>query len=722
MPKAYPSKVIQPLGSHNKPHPCVLTSEVKQYLHLPFEYLNPVQSDFLPYLEDDDMNVVVASATSSGKTVIAELFAARAISLGKRVLYICPMKALADEKYYEWSNGVHTFNKYNVQILTGDIEVTEKIKKNLINAHIIILTPEMFNSKCRFYENHKWLSNSVLVCDETHLVGLENRGDSEEVGIIQYFENSPESRALFLSATLPNVEDFGSWLDHMTNRKSLVLKSDYRPCKLNKVFEGFLRAGKYDKTEENRMAKAIEVIKRHYKDDSVLVFVGSKAFGYKLSKNLDRLGIDNRFHCADISRGDKKVKRGSVMEVVEGRTSIEEGFKNSDFNVLIATSTIAWGCNTPARYVIQAHTKFGFTEMHPSNIIQSIGRAGRTGWSDKGDAIILCPTTEITKENNRIFKEYKIKSTLTQVNVLMFHILSYIHSGDISDSKDLFEWHRKTLASVQGSQLSPEMCATVLDNLKGRGMVLFKDGKYKITKLGEVTARMYMSPLDVSDWFRNFSQIDRIKSRPGASMSDETRDNIKIAQALSRCYSWGLTWKNEGNGERSLIPISSTYITERERNSEEVVELCSILNIAPTSPNIKYTALFYRLLSGRPVGPILNSYNMTISKDIERIISTLHQCDMLVGRYFHKKNPAQVPGFGWGDDWNNLQGRLKYGVSSDLAELVGIPGVGKKKAEKLRDKGVKTLAGVLDPANKDACERAVGKKTHEKIVIALSSR
>jgi len=253
-------------------------------------------------------------------------------------------------------------------------------------------------------------------------------------------------------------------------------------------------------------------------------------------------------------------------------------------------------------------------------------------------------------------------------------------------------------------------------------MVLFKDGKYKITKLGEVTARMYMSPLDVSDWFRNFSQIDRIKSRPGASMSDETRDNIKIAQALSRCYSWGLTWKNEGNGERSLIPISSTYITERERNSEEVVELCSILNIAPTSPNIKYTALFYRLLSGRPVGPILNSYNMTISKDIERIISTLHQCDMLVGRYFHKKNPAQVPGFGWGDDWNNLQGRLKYGVSSDLAELVGIPGVGKKKAEKLRDKGVKTLAGVLDPANKDACERAVGKKTHEKIVIALSSR
>ena len=83
MPKKYPTKIIQPLGDHNRRYPCVATKEVEEYLYLPFDYLNPPQSDFVPYLEDDDTNIVMASETSSGKTVVAELFAARAIKLNK---------------------------------------------------------------------------------------------------------------------------------------------------------------------------------------------------------------------------------------------------------------------------------------------------------------------------------------------------------------------------------------------------------------------------------------------------------------------------------------------------------------------------------------------------------------------------------------------------------------------------------------------------------------
>lgn len=721
MPKKYTTEIVQPLGDHNDKHPCIHTREVEQYIDLPFDYLNPVQSDFLPYLEDDDTNVVIASETSSGKTLIAELFAARAISLGKRVLYICPMKALADEKYYEWTNDAHTFSKFNVRILTGDIEVTEKLKRSLKNADIIILTPEMFNSKCRFFKNHEWLSNSVFIGDEIHLIGLDGRGDSEEVGIIQYFENSKDSRALFLSATLPNVGDFGNWLDHMTDRPSVVIKSSYRPCKLNKVFVEFHSSSSYAQTEENRMEKVIELVQK-YDGESILVFVGAKAFGYKLSGKLKRLKIDHRFHSADLSRQDKKVKENGTMTLVEGRRSVEEGFKNGDFNVLIATTTMAWGCNTPARYVIQSHTKFGLTPMHPSNIIQATGRAGRAGWSDKGDALILCPKREITKEARRIFSNYKISSTLTDANILMFHVLSYIYNGTITNTKELFDWHQKTLASVQGNPLTPEKCSLILNNLRGRGMVTYKDGVHSTTKLGEITAKMYMSPLDVSDWFRNFSKIDRIKTPLGSSPDDQMKDNLRIAQALSRCYSWGVTWNVNKDGSKKMVSIPNVYISAREKNAEEVIELCNVLNTVPTEPNLKYTALFYRLLNGREVGPILNSYYMTISQDIERIIATLKQCDMGIGRYYHKKDPLKVPGFGWGNDWDNLEGRLKYGVSSDLAELVGIPNVGKKRAENLRDKGIISKEAIMNPANRDACERALGKKTYEKTVIFLRNK
>jgi len=123
MPKEYPTTIVQPPGSHNKPFPCIETKEAKEYLdYLPFKWFNPVQSEYLPYNEDDDTNIVVAAATSSGKTVIAELFAARAISQGKRILYIAPMKALADEKFSDWKNPEHTFSKFKVEILTGGIK------------------------------------------------------------------------------------------------------------------------------------------------------------------------------------------------------------------------------------------------------------------------------------------------------------------------------------------------------------------------------------------------------------------------------------------------------------------------------------------------------------------------------------------------------------------------------------------------------------------------
>jgi len=474
MPKTYPTKTVQPLGKHNKPYPCIHTDEVKEYLELPFEYLNPPQSDYLPYNEEDDVNIVVAAATSSGKTVIAELFAARAISKKKRVLYIAPMKALADEKHREWTDKSHTFSKYKIEILTGDIDVTEDLKSRLKKANLIILTPEMFNSKCRFFSIHKWLQDSVFIGDEIHLIGLEGRGDTLEVGLIQYFENSPESRALFLSATLPNVEDFGKWLEYMTKRPSKVIVSDYRPCKLSRRVEVFTSQRTYAKMEDKRLSKVVSLIEE-YQEEPMLVFTGSKAFGGKLAAELKRRKIDHRFHNADVGRESKKVKGEDGTSVVHGRRDIEEGFRKGDFNVLIATTTLAWGINSAARYVIQSHTKFGLTPMHPANIIQAIGRAGRTGWSDKGDAIIVIPSSEKIKEEKRIFKDYLIESTLGDPNLLMFHILSYVCDGVITNAEEFYEWYKKTLASLQGNPYSLSKCSLVLENLRMRSTISLKE-------------------------------------------------------------------------------------------------------------------------------------------------------------------------------------------------------------------------------------------------------
>jgi replicative superfamily II helicase len=278
----------------------------------------------------------------------------------------------------------------------------------LDNADIIILTPEMFNSKCRFYESNTWLHNSVFIGDEIHLLGLEGRGDAEEVGIVQYYENSPNSRALFLSATLPNVDDFGKWLEAMSGRPSKVIVSHYRPCKLNKQFYPFTGGKSWDETETRRMNATIDLIKKH-QTEPMIVFVGSKKFGNTLCYRLKEASIPHYFHNADLDR--------------EKRRKIENGFKTGEFKVLISTSTLAWGVNTSARYVIIAHTSIGQNPIHPSNILQEMGRAGRTGWSDKGDVYIVCEDRKIagpSGENERIFSKYKVKSTLSDINTLCF--------------------------------------------------------------------------------------------------------------------------------------------------------------------------------------------------------------------------------------------------------------------------------------------------------------
>ena len=701
MPKEYPQDMVQPPGHHNKKSMCTRTEHFSNYVKMSFEYLNPLQTEFVKYLEDDDTNIVIAAPTSSGKTLCAELFAARSIQNGYTVLYIAPMKALADEKYDEWTNPSHTFSKYKVQIQTGDFELTEAKKRSLEEANIIILTPEMFNSKCRFFESHAWLHKTAIVADEIHLVGMSGRGDSLEVGIVQYYENNQKARSLFLSATIPNYADFGVWLEHLTGRKTVSVLSDFRPCKLNSSVVGFQdsdnrgRSLYYQEIEEKRLEKAVELILEH-KGDPIIAFVGAKDFGSKLSRQLTARSVKHYFHSADLDR--------------EERAKIENGFRSLDFTVLISTTTTAWGVNTPARYVIQCHTAFGLEPMHPANIHQAMGRAGRLGYSDEGDAIILAPRSKVNMESDRIFKDYKIMSVLNDVNILMFHILSYISQGEIKNADQLFEWYSKTLSSVQKRSITKEKSQMVLDNLVYRGMIKKEDDLYKPTKLGSITARMYMSPIDVSDWFKNFSGINKINPHPSDSEDVADNVNLSVAMALSECYNWGRTWSENGKKNSGKV-----YMSKREAMSPGVIRLCNRLHMTPQeNPHIKYTSIFYDLLSGRDVEPMLNSFAMSIKRDLERIIDTLKQSDDQFGKMV--KSAGKCVGFNWGKEWDSLYMRLKYGVSQELLDLVQAPGIGKAFATKLYENGIKSRKDLLNPSNQEAAENALGKKRYESTV------
>jgi replicative superfamily II helicase len=716
MIKTYPTEVVQPLGKHNKPYPCIHTKHVQQYIDLPYDYLNPLQSKFLPYLESDDTNVVVSAETSSGKTLVAELFAARAISLGKKVLYVAPMKALADEKYEEWISEDHTFSRYKVEILTGDFELTDAKKKKLHDSDIILVTPEMLNAKCRQFDSHSWIDDSCLICDESHLLGLTGRGDSLEVGIMQYYENCQNARSLFLSATLPNIEDIKVWIEHLSGRETVIIKSKYRPCTLNRKFIKFNTANRTGRTssykgiEELRLKETIRVLLDRCIPEPTLIFTGSKIYGKRLCEELVALDIPHAFHNADLSRKQRK--------------KIESDFREGRNNVLIATTSVAWGINSPARYVVQCHTNFGLSPMHPSNILQAIGRAGRAGWSDRGDAFILIPDKPrenyFQKEKSRISENYLIESTLNERTLLIFHVLSYVVSGEIKTETDVERWYSKTLAYVQDDHLQHDMPQKVLKHLQLRGMIRKdKNDEYIATVMGRITAKMYMNPLNVYDWMQNFQNLHQIETD---NPDFAKKVNFRVANALASCYDYGATWQVGGDSP-SLIKSPDSYITNMEKETPEVIDIVNMFRIdADKIPHIKYIAAFNLILNGKAdeISPPLNSLKTNIMKDSERIISTLKQIDNQIG--YKKKAKGNCVGLGWGDKWDTLALKLKYGVGSELLNLINIEGIGKTFAKKLYEHGITNEQQLLDRTNEVRCVDILKPKRYRDIVNRLTGR
>lgn len=303
------------------------------YAKYPFEKFNPVQSAVFE-VYDKDVNLMLAAATSCGKTVMAELAMAYQLrAKGGKALYLAPMRALAKEKIDDWQKETHHFSDLKLAIATGDYRLTPARKKELAEADIIVMTNEMLSSVCRHYseEKYEFLKQiGTLVVDECHLLGVKGRGDHAEVGIMKFTEINRDARLVFLSATMPNVKEIAEWASYVLNGKQTYLvDSQYRPCPLGIHWEEYCDQGRYNQVEEYKVEAAMNIV-QDYPDDTFLIFAHTKAIGQMMKAALTEAGIKTEFHSADLEK--------------EKRNKIEDAFRNRNPRVIVATSTLAWGC------------------------------------------------------------------------------------------------------------------------------------------------------------------------------------------------------------------------------------------------------------------------------------------------------------------------------------------------------------------------------------------
>ncbi|MFC1734609.1 DEAD/DEAH box helicase [Candidatus Hydrogenedentota bacterium] len=110
-------------------------------------------------------SLLISSPTSSGKTFVGELAAVRTALKGARVIYLLPLKALAEEKHLEFIN---TYGEYGMslaissrdhhefdgRIERGEFDMAVIVYEKLMS--ILIHSPPLVSRQIRVVEGHAW--------------------------------------------------------------------------------------------------------------------------------------------------------------------------------------------------------------------------------------------------------------------------------------------------------------------------------------------------------------------------------------------------------------------------------------------------------------------------------------------------------------------------------------------------------------------------------------
>jgi len=179
---------------------------------------DPFQAEALKAIEQYDC--LVTAPTGAGKTWIAVQAIARIRHQNGRAWYACPLKALSNAKYTEFSD---IFGPANVGILTGDFRENP-------NAPIIVGTTEILRNQL-YDAMHRGesLPADFVVLDEAHFLGDEERGVVWEEIMIYLPARIP---LLLLSATIGNAGQIADWLESIRSTACSVIEETTRPVSL----------------------------------------------------------------------------------------------------------------------------------------------------------------------------------------------------------------------------------------------------------------------------------------------------------------------------------------------------------------------------------------------------------------------------------------------------------------------------------------------------------
>jgi len=181
---------------------------------------------------NDNNNLLVVAPTSSGKTFIGEMAATTQVIHQKKVIYLVPLRCLAEEKYRHFKS---LYNNWGLEIVVSTRDHREDDHRIIRgNYKIAVMVYEKFYY---FLLKHPdfLIDVSLVVIDEMQLINNPKWGPLMENLIDHLQRKNGHLRIIALSALIENQEALLKWFP------AQFLLSYQRPVELRK---GIVRRGK----------------------------------------------------------------------------------------------------------------------------------------------------------------------------------------------------------------------------------------------------------------------------------------------------------------------------------------------------------------------------------------------------------------------------------------------------------------------------------------------
>lgn len=378
--------------------------------------LDPWQENAISALENKQ-HVFVQAPTGAGKTAVVEQFLLRNLASGVTLFYAVPIKALANDKFFDF---IELYGQENVGINTGDITLNP-------DAPIVIGTTEIVRNILLDRPD----AYQVIAYDEAQYLGDPERGGAWEESIIMC---SPDTLLVFLSGSVANADVVAKWIEKIKERPVQIFAETVRPVPLRFAFpfkDGFLCEDDW----EDLRTLSKRTYSPYYQDSGdffdaleqakmtpVLLFMPRRRDCEDVFKNLRQVSQEisdaleeelNRYPesaLLNLRVRQMIVEKGCAYHhsglLPPEKKVIESLAKKGMLRFVSATMSLASGVNFSVRSCfISEFQRPGnggnMQDLMPSEILQMWGRAGRRGLDTEG-YVIPCMNIQDTLDFHKI--------------------------------------------------------------------------------------------------------------------------------------------------------------------------------------------------------------------------------------------------------------------------------------------------------------------------------